>query len=387
MTPVTVSRIETTEALQALQPEWEGLLRHAPGHALAVTPLWMLTWWEVFQEGRSLRVLAARSQDGNLVGLAPLVARTARHRGMLPFRRLEFVATGEPQEDLIASDYLDFVVHRDWEQPATRALCETIFGPLASEWDEVLLQHVPAASPCLPAVTEAARLAGLKCEEADRRSGVTVPLPATWEEQLARLAGDRRKQLLRRRRRLAEVGRVEFDWEVTEANFAGRWEVVRDLHQRRWTALGRPGCFASECFTRFHETVAHALVPARGIRMAVLRVDGRPLACDYTYVYDGRAYAYQAGLDPEEGLRLSAGTVGISYGIETAIREGLREYDFLKGVHPYKADWSKERREQVTLRVAQPTAREHLRTTLETGIRLVRPLRKRLAAARTGRKG
>src|SRR5204863_8566434 len=152
-----------------------------------------------------------------------------------------------------------------------------------------------------------------------------------------------------------------------------------DLHQRRWAGDPRQGCFSSERFTAFHRRVAGALLPRGGIRFAVIELDGRPLACDYYYTYEGRVYAYQAGIDPDVGYRLSAGTIGISYGIEAAIREGFREYDFLKGVHPYKADWSDERRDQVTLRVAVPGPREAFRSALEAGIARTRPLRKALA--------
>jgi CelD/BcsL family acetyltransferase involved in cellulose biosynthesis len=381
---VQVERLSTTPALRALEPEWKALLAACPGAPLAATPLWLATWWEVYGEGRELCLLTARDASGTLVGLAPLLLRSVRHRGMLPFRRLEFLGSGEVEEEEIGSDYLDFLIHPDWEAAATDAFLAALFGELAEAWDEALFVSLPGESPRLPALARAASVAGRHVEEADRRAGVFVTLPSTWEEMLRRLAGDKRKSLLRRRRRLAEAGTVTFDWEVTPANFAARFATVRDLHQRRWQALGRPGCFASERFTRFHERVAGELASRNGVRFAILSLDGRPLACDFYYLHDRRVHAYQAGLDPDEGLRLSAGTVGISYGIEAAIGEGCREYDFLKGVHPYKADWSSERREQVSLRIAKPGVREGLRRTLETGIGWVRPLRRRLAAAKNG---
>jgi CelD/BcsL family acetyltransferase involved in cellulose biosynthesis len=223
--------------------------------------------------------------------------------------------------------------------------------------------------------------AGLRCEETERRPGVHITLPPDWQALLGSLSSDRRKSILRRRRRFAEAGRMEFDWDVSTANFEERWTTLVDLHQRRWEAVGSAGCFSSERFTRFHRHVAAELLSTGGIKIAVLSLDGRPLAGDYYYVYDGRVYAYQAGLDPVDGLRLSAGTVCISLGIEAAVDAGLREYDFLRNDHTYKAEWSSERREQVTLRMAHPGAREQLRTTLESGIRFVRPLRQRLTAA------
>jgi CelD/BcsL family acetyltransferase involved in cellulose biosynthesis len=379
-----VDRLTTTADLQTLIPEWEALLRACPGHPLAATPLWLATWWEIYGEGRELCVLAARDGSRRLVGLAPLLLRPVRHRGMLPFRRLEFLGAGEPEAEEIGSDYLDLIVDPQWEPAATQILLTTVFTQLGEAWDEALFVSLPGQSPRRPALAQAAEAAGCKCEEADRRAGVYITLPPTWEEMLQRLPGDKRKSLLRRRRRLAEAGQVTFDWEVSPENFERRLAIVRDLHQCRWQSLGRPGCFASERFSHFHQRVAGQLAASGGVRFAVLSLDDRPVACDFYYLHDRRVYAYQAGLDPEEGPRLSAGTVGISYGIEAAIRAGCREYDFLKGVHPYKADWSPERREQVTLRIAKPGVREGLRATLETGIGWVRPLRRRLAGARNG---
>src|SRR5688500_7190745 len=91
---LTLQRISTSAELAALRREWEGLLERVPGHSLSVTPLWMGTWWELYGDGRALCVVTARAPDGRLVGLAPMLQRRLRHRGLLPLRRLEFLATG-----------------------------------------------------------------------------------------------------------------------------------------------------------------------------------------------------------------------------------------------------------------------------------------------------
>jgi len=377
---VRIERISTPAGLWTLRPEWEALLGTCPGHALAVTPLWMGTWWEVYGAGRELCTLTARDMRGTLVGIAPLHLSEARHRGMLPFRRLQLLGVGEPQADLIDSDYLDFIVDPAWEPLVTERFSAYLFEERAVAWDDLLLSGLPAESPRLSILAKAAERAGLGSGELERHSGVTITLPDSWEAMLARLGSDRRKSVLRRRRRFAEAGAMQFEWDVTPANFEERWQTVVDLHRRRWQAVGRPGCFSSARFVHFHRRVAGELLARGGIKIAVLSLDGKPIACDYYYLYDGRVYAYQAGLDPEPGLQLSAGTVCIGLGIEAAIRAGFREYDFLKNVQTYKAEWSPERRDQVLLRIARPGAREQLRATLETGIRLVRPLRQRLAA-------
>ncbi|MFX9097154.1 GNAT family N-acetyltransferase, partial [Acinetobacter baumannii] len=51
-----------------------------------------------------------------------------------------------------------------------------------------------------------------------------------------------------------------------------------------------------------------------------------------------RSYFYQMGFNPEFGS-ISPGNLLLSFAIRTAIEDGSKEFDFLRGDEPYKRRW------------------------------------------------
>src|SRR5439155_22322222 len=113
--------------------------------------LWLLSWWRVFGEldGRRLRMVTFRRDDGRLVALAPLLYRRHWYRGALPFRRLELLATGEAEADEICSDYVGLIVERGAEEEVARAFAAALASESMGPRDALLLQSLacPSALP------------------------------------------------------------------------------------------------------------------------------------------------------------------------------------------------------------------------------------------------
>ncbi|TME69054.1 MAG: GNAT family N-acetyltransferase, partial [Chloroflexi bacterium] len=77
---------------------------------------------------------------------------------------------------------------------------------------------------------------------------------------------------------------------------------------------------------------------ARGwLRLGVLSVDGEDAAVLFGFAYEGTLALYNAAYDPNLAP-LSVGIACAAYAIRSAIAEGLRTYDFLRGDEPYKYD-------------------------------------------------
>src|SRR5437016_3301391 len=84
---VRLSLVTELSELEKLRPEWERLLASSAHAEPMLEPDWLLTWWNVYGQGRSLRV-AVFKQGKEIVGLAPLLQRRYWHRPGIPFRRL-----------------------------------------------------------------------------------------------------------------------------------------------------------------------------------------------------------------------------------------------------------------------------------------------------------
>jgi CelD/BcsL family acetyltransferase involved in cellulose biosynthesis len=378
---ITVEKIGTSEGLQQLEPIWNELLQHSAANTITLTWEWMTTWWEVFSEGRELFVLVVRDRE-QVIAIAPLLKRTVQHYGLLPSRRLEFLASGEEEADEICSEYLDLIIKRGREREAIEAMMRYL-RELEREWDEMVMTDVRVESESLPHLERVCEASGTKLNIVRRQESLYLPLPDSWESYLAGLSHSFRKKI-RRYRRMAEASGAEVKVIESEEGFEEGFEMLVRLHQARWEGRGEPGVFSSEKFTRFHKLVAPRLLRKGWAKLLILSVSGEPVAALYNFTYGNKVYFYQAGFSQANGRIPSPGALLHSYAIEQAISQGCVEYDFLKGeADSYKVAWGGQRRGVIQVRLAQRQSKEALysaTTMVVSGLRYVKyALRQRAA--------
>lgn len=373
---ITIEKVVTREGFQRLKPDWNPLLESSSGNTITLTWEWLSTWWDVFGEGRELYILLAR-EGGRVIGIAPLLKRTVQHYGLLPFRRLEFLASGEDEADEICSEYLDFIIERGREAETLEAFYDFL-NDADEDWDEMLLTDISGESPSLPLLKRLSETFGTKYHILREQTGIYVPLPDNWEAFFANVSREFSRKIRRDRRVAAELG-AELRIIDSIENFEECFETLITLHQVRWTSRGLPGVFSSDKFTRFHRQVAPKLLNKGWINLFILSIDDRPIAALYDFIYDGKMIYYQSGLDLDSASLHSPGILIRSYAIEKAIREGLTECDFLKGeVTGYKAGYRGKLRNIVQLRLARARSKEAVYTATARVVDGLRSLKRSL---------
>src|SRR4051812_1266351 len=117
LAPLATTVVTDPGLLEGMRAEWDALLDRSATREPTLTSAWMLAWWSVFggTGDRALRVLLLR-EGGRLVGLVPLLARTAWYPPALRFKRLELLGSGEDEADETCSDYLGAVAERGKER-------------------------------------------------------------------------------------------------------------------------------------------------------------------------------------------------------------------------------------------------------------------------------
>jgi CelD/BcsL family acetyltransferase involved in cellulose biosynthesis len=93
----------------------------------------------------------------------------------------------------------------------------------------------------------------------------------------------------------------------------------------------------------------HALMKKGCLRLYCLEAEGKIIAMDYCYRWNGEIMGFQRGFDPAYE-KLSPGNVLLGYQIEHAIGEKNHSFDFLKGDHEYKRYVAKNTREKVVIK-------------------------------------
>jgi len=388
--PREVRRIDGAGDLGALIPAWSDLLGRAARASATQTPAWLCAWWRTFGgvDGRRLRGFTFWD-DGRLVALAPLLERKTRHRAILPFRRVELLATGEDEDDEICSDYIGIIAEAGYEAKVAESLAVLLLEE-RDTWDDVVLTMMDGDAPMTAALERAMAAAGLHVEHETCGVCPFVPLPRTFERFLKGLDGRSRYVVTRALRELdawAGPGGAVLHRAGSRAELPGAIQILHELHEARWRTDGQGGVFARERFRRFHDEVMSEMVdgaidsPSTPLLdLLWLEVAGRPVAALYNFVYRRKVSVYQCGRaqDVPKGLRIGIAMNALA--IRDAIDRGCREYDFLNGASQYKRQLSSGHgRELVTLRVVSPTARAHAleaaRAATERAIGRVRTLR------------
>jgi CelD/BcsL family acetyltransferase involved in cellulose biosynthesis len=374
-------------AAEGLRAEWAALAERAARNELTSSPEWLLTWWQVYGglQGRGLRLGVFRD-GGRLVGLAPLLRRRHWYGGALPFRRLEFLASGEPADHGVYSNHLAVLAERGAEEQVAQRLARAVAARAFGTWDEVVLGMMSGDTPWPGLLAAAFRVAGFDARITETARAPYVTLPPTWEAYLQGLSANGRRNV---RRSLAAFdawagGTTRLECARGGADLARGRSILIGLHHARWAADGG-GVFRSPHYLRFHDAIMRRLAERGALELLWLCARGEPVAALYGMTWAGKVYAYQAGRRPDVPARVRAGCVLLTLAIRRAIEAGRREFDLLSDDALYKRQLAPLSRPLVEVRVVRSRLAEGLRRTAKGCLAGLRSLPLfRGAAARRG---
>ena len=354
--------IENTGEFDNLREEWDQLLADSASDCVFLTWEWLRTWWSHLAERRQLRIAAVRS-GGKLVALAPLAVRPGSARRMFPFRVVEFLGCGT-----VGSDYLDVIVRKGAEAEALDALSRALSS------SALMLQFGQLRGSQSVAAQLGGRLGqwGWKSGQAKVNSCPFIDLhDHTWTSYLATLGSEHRYNAQRKMKSLSKQFEVVFERVEDEDHRGPALQVLIALHNKRWIEHGHSDAFHTAGHVAFHEEFTARALRRGWLRLYVLRLDGKPASALYGLRYGQTFYFYQSGFDPQYA-RHSVGLVTMGLAIQSALKEGVEEYDLLHGGEAYKFHWAKQSRELARLELYPPGARGLCVQALTGGGRLAR---------------
>ncbi len=311
-----INLVTTDAELRALKPEWERL--YAVSRPL--NPFLSYAWTEACREQfcRSSRLfILTASRAGKVAAIAPL-----RMDRQVIFRVLRFIGDGR-------SDYLGFLVDPA-EAGAGRALLEAL-AQRSGRWDLAVLRQLsevysPLAGAALPD--------GLKGHGVEGTVAPYLRSEQGWEELLKTGPGWLRRMQKAARRWERDGGTVERYVGAEAAALAG---AVSDVEARSWKGAEGVARFQPGRDQEFLRRVLAALGAAGEMELWLARMEGRPVAFEINFLAPERIRLYQGAYD-EAFRKYSPGGVLDFLSIERAWKAGAREYDFMSGDEPYKAE-------------------------------------------------
>jgi CelD/BcsL family acetyltransferase involved in cellulose biosynthesis len=309
-----------SSAFDTLAAEWDNLLVRSGSAPFFMRHLYQRTWWRHLGE-QELTIIAVRTPAGQLVGLAPLFAKTNSVRQ----RRLSLVGCVD------VSDYLDVLVDQDYAEPVYQALLDCLAGGLA--WDKLYLCSLPHHSSTHTLLAQLARQRGWQAEVTQQDVCPVITLANDWEVYLAGIDKKQRHEIRRKMRKIETEAQTR--WYVVDSP-QGLAEAMADFIELHQKSTRDKEDFWNDSLIGFFKALAVELAQAGWLKLYFIEVDGVKAAAMLCFDYNNEFLLYNSGFDPEQFAHLSPGNVLTAYTIQEAIRLGRRRYDFLRGNEVYK---------------------------------------------------
>lgn len=296
--------------------EWDELAV-ASGAAPWARPGWVVPWWESF--GSAPALLCGRSASGALTAALPLQALGSALVGPTNWHTPELAVVAA--DDRARLDLLAAAL----EQGASRLTLGFVRPELADE------------------AAQAARRAGGRSTSRVLESSPYLELTPGWAD---RLDGHLLAELRRRERRLAERGEVRLDLADGRARLSALLEEAFAVEASGWKGRGGTAVASSPQTRLFYEAVARWTAQEGLLRLAFLRLDGRPLAVDIAVEHAGVQYLLKTGYDEAE--RTAAPGKLLRWRVlQDCAGRGVSTYELLGHVQPWKHDWTPLRRDRL----------------------------------------
>lgn len=315
---------------------------------------WAYNWWQHFGKNKQRSLFIITIWDGTkLVGVAPCYKGYSKFGSLKLETRLQIIGSGgSPNEqlgyldDYGISDFLDFVVDRDYRSVIAKYLVEDMLTPEFLGVDVIKLHQAGDDSfimnYLLPRLEE-------QTDDITVQHSDTCPYVDLSQQES--LKGYIKEQKSNARRRIRQTLRAEgAENEYVIEDVSENWEEVEkatgaiiDLHQSRWNRLGFPGVFYDQRFTDFFKDTLKYAFDNNWLWYKQAQDSEGVCALRMVLKFNGRYYDYISGFDelrPSSKYRPGIGLLVDL--VQDGINDSIHRIELLRGEEEYKYDFTSE---------------------------------------------
>ncbi|MEX0617982.1 MAG: GNAT family N-acetyltransferase [Pseudohongiellaceae bacterium] len=331
-----VEIITDFEELLGMEEEWNRFANQTDADSPFTSHEWVTSWWQCFGRGKDLHIVIAR--EGNRIkGIAPLMSSRECRYG-LPVQRLGSLYNGQVQRD-------EFIVDDRYKSSFCKVLWKHLMNH-GDSWDLLELCQFDYRSATLQELEKRATGTGVVCHYWTQGHSPYLPLTGAWEGYISGLSANRRSQIRRKLRRLAERGEVELKKITSEDEIASALEDGFRIEGMAWKEVNGTAILSDEQVYRFYVELAERMAARGSLGLYFLQVGERKIAFQYCLESKNRIYLLKPGYNPEF-FRYSPSTLLFWLILKQAFEDGVTEYDFLGDRDDWKMTWTNKTRTRV----------------------------------------
>jgi CelD/BcsL family acetyltransferase involved in cellulose biosynthesis len=321
-----IAAIRSLSELINLEKEWNDLLAVSASHVPFLRHEYLTAWWQGLGGGEwsqgELNIITARSDDGSLIGIAPLFQTNNLQ--------------GEPALMLLGSieisDYLDIIARQEDLPTFLEALLAHLAmdsrpAPNLLDWYNLL-----DSSPTIPALQAAAEKLGWSYSQEALQHCPYIALPGDWETYICSIDKKQRHEIRRKMRR-AEGYYLPLRWYIVKEG--DRLEQEMDGFLDLMAYDPDKAKFLTPAMREQMHRIVQAAHRAGWLQLAFIEVNGEKAAGYLNFDYMNHIWVYNSGMDFRFS-ELSLGWVLLGRLLEWANEHKRQYFDFMRGDEQYK---------------------------------------------------
>ena len=324
---LTVQKISSFAEFKNYRHDWEDLLSRSHADNIFLTYEWIEACIGHFCRGKKLLVLEIFEGE-KLVGIAPMMIYRRRYFGPA-IRLVCFIGAN-------ASDRMDFIIDADSNREEIVAgILDYIVG-VQDEWDFIDLQDIDKDTGTIDSIE--------RYLSAKSFTGIIGPEKKSFFISMNGNAGlifNRfSKKFCRKQNKINNKwfgANIEFERYIGSnlTENQALFSELRYVANRSWQSEKHSGIFSRTEAPNFHTIIFNRFREERLLDVAIMRLNKKPIAYIYNYLYNGRLYNYSIAFDKRYS-GLSPGTLLMLWSIMDSAAKGIREYDFTRGEEAWK---------------------------------------------------
>ena len=342
--------------------DWKQLEERLNSNSLTTSSLWTKVWLNHYGDLVPHRFFVAR-QNEITRGIC-LLTNCDEQEGPFHFNSLRLGTAGEPEDESVCVEYNGLLVEDRFQTEFVRGLLN--IAEQDPNWDQFDLdgftkdtaEQIASLQPDFRLQTRKSRFFDL---QQARESDTDI---------ISNLGKSTRANI---RRQLRKYSDLKLEWAESISQGESILSELIELHQNRWTDLGKTGSFASLRFEQFQTELMVQLLPTNQLNLVRVSQQGKTIGCLLLLVDNNRLLDYISGFAPFE-KQSSPGLITHYLCMEEALRRGYDAYDFLVGEYRHKKNLSTNSTELVWGCWRRPRLKYRL-------VKTIRALRNQLSRA------
>lgn len=334
---------DVTQAL-TLEQEWRMLTEENNDSQCFMSWEWLSQWLQTYQEYIvDLKIICILKND-ECIAIAPFYIRANTKLG-IKYKALSFIATNEPEECEVASEFIDIAYQDQYKQKIIELLtCQlSSFTDIHQFNFKELNKHSLIYAICnelKPTLTA--------YEEQVTGYQYYINIENVFPYSASFLK--KKKRTLNRFEKICTSQQGRFIIANDETKAAELFEHLIALHQQRWENKNQRGVFSNDYFYIFHKNFIKQNINKGNVVLSAIEVKGEIIAVNYAIKWKNALYFYQSGINEYFKPNLSPGLLNHLLVIQYCKEQAIQEYNLLKSSKTdYKSQFSQQGDELINI--------------------------------------